>query len=86
MQKYIIVTVYDKAISAYMRPFMAQTALQAIRSFEDEVMRPDSEMGKHPEDYALFKVAEFTDNDGTITPKEPTCLRRAHEIVKENNG
>lgn len=79
--KMIICSVYDKATEAYMRPFVAQTAGQAVRMFADECENPDAPMNKHPEDYAIFQVGEWTDHDGRITPCEPRCLARAHELL-----
>ena len=83
MMKMVVCSIYDKATEAYMRPFFAATTAQAVRMFIDDVNRPDSESGAHPEDYALFHIANFTDNDGMISPLEPKCLARAHEI-KDN--
>lgn len=83
--KHIICSIYDTATEAYMRPFTAQSSGQAMRMFEDEARRPESEIGKHPEDYALFKIATFDDNRGHIEPIEPICLRRAHEISKQED-
>ncbi len=80
--QHIICSIYDTAIQAYMRPYTAQTPGEATRMFTDEVQRPDSPMGKHPEDYALFQLAEFNDNEGTITsPLTPLCLAKAHEVL-----
>lgn len=78
-----ICTVFDKATMAYMRPFCALSTGQAIRLFEDETLTPDSEIGRHPEDYALFKVGTFNDASGEITGCEPLCLRRAHEVPRK---
>lgn len=82
--KHLIVSIFDKATEAYMRPFTAQAEGQAVRMFEDEVLRPESEMHRHPEDYALFKIGKFDDNTGTIEPILPTCLRQAHEVKKDD--
>ena len=78
-----ICSIYDKATRAYMRPFTAQAQGQAVRMFEDHVRQPDSELGRHPEDYALFEIATFDDNSGEITPCEPFVLRRAHEVEQK---
>ena len=75
-----MVSVYDSATCAYMRPFQAQTEGQAIRSFTDETLNPESPMSKHPQDYSLFKVADWNDADGTMVP-EVKCLARAHEVL-----
>mgnify|MGYP000624561475 CR=1 FL=1 len=81
--KHIIVSIYDKATEAYMRPWTALTENEAIRSFEDEVRREGSPINKHPDDYTLFMMGEWIDNSGEIRVCEPKSLRRAHEIKKE---
>lgn len=79
--KHIIVSIYDKKTEAYMRPFTAMTDGQAIRMFEDEALRPDSELSKHPEDYTLFRLASFNDANGEISGEaSPHPLRNAHEV------
>ncbi len=79
--KLIFVSVYDKATEAYMRPFPAQSKGQAIRIFEVEVCREDSDLGKHREDYSLFLVGSWNDSSGSLEGCQPACLRRAHEIT-----
>lgn len=77
--KMVICSIYDKATEAYMRPFTAQTLGQATRMFLDEVNKEGNPINAHPEDYALFHIADFTDNDGLIKSIEVKCLARAHE-------
>ena len=85
--KTIIVSVYDSAIQAYARPFQVPTIGAATRSFTDELKRPDSEIAQHPEDYALFEIASFTDHDGLMVPTNPPkCLARAHELLAIANA
>lgn len=79
MQKMVMVTVFDKAIGAYMRPWFALTDAQAVRMFADELLEEGSPVNKHPEDYALFKIGTFSD-DGKLEVVEPICLARAHEM------
>lgn len=64
--KHIICAVHDRQLNAYLRPFVAATPGQAIRSFRDEVNRPGSEINQHPEDYTLCKVGEWQEQDGYI--------------------
>lgn len=80
--KLTICSIYDKATEAYMRPFTAQTRGQATRMFEDLVNTQGHEISNHPEDYALFHVANFSDNSGEMEAIEPVCLARAHELIR----
>lgn len=68
-----VVAVKDRALDAFMRPFCTPTLGAAIRSFQDEVNRKDSELNKHPEDYDLWHIADWDDNSGdfkTIKPQQ----------------
>lgn len=77
----LVISVYDKAVEAYARPFVVQSKGQATRSFADEANRPGSEINTHPEDYSLFHIGNFTDNNAELEPIEPICLARAHEVL-----
>lgn len=79
--KTVICSIYDTATEAYMRPSNFQSEGQAIRFFEDEKRKPESPIGQHPEDYALFSIGTFNDSSGELTAIQPKCLRRAHEIT-----
>lgn len=81
MAKAIIVAIYDSATEAYMAPSTMQARGQALRAFTDMVNNPQSEVSKHPHDYALFELGQFDDNSGLITqPNTPVCLARGHEV------
>ena len=54
--RYFFYSIYDTATSAYMRPFIAPQDAQAIRLFKDIALDADHDVGKHPEDYSLFKL------------------------------
>ncbi len=83
--KTIICACYDKATEVYMRPFSMQSAGQATRQFSDEVNNPESPMHRHAEDFALFHIANYTDNNARMEPIEPICLARAHELLASSN-
>jgi hypothetical protein len=75
-----VVAVFDKAVQAYAKPMFVPALGAALRAFEDEVIRPDSEMGKHPEDYAMFHIGTYDDSSAELEKIEPLCIRRAHEV------
>ena len=76
-----IYTIYDSAAVAYMRPFFQQSDGQAMRSFSDIALDADHEIGKHPEDYSLFRIGTYNDNTGEIKPLNRECLATALEVV-----
>ena len=79
----IIVAVKDRQLDAFMRPFVAQTRGQAIRSFRDEINRQDSELNQHPEDYELYELAHYDDHSGKILPHEaPQQLALASNLIE----
>lgn len=78
--KLIIVSLYDKATEAYMRPLFFQSEGQATRELQDQLKNPENPIAKHPEDYSMFRIGTFTDFNGEIHPEEPKCIARCHEL------
>lgn len=68
MASSVIVAVRDRAVDAFSRPFFVPTVGAAVRSFRDEVNKPDSPMYAHPEDYDLYEIGRFEDNTGELVP------------------
>jgi hypothetical protein len=84
MTVHVVVSVKDRAIDAYGRPFVVPTTGAAVRSFTDEVNRKESEMNGHPEDYDLYEMGTFCDQTGTFLPPDggvPRVLTRAQDVV-----
>lgn len=66
--KLIMVSVRDRAANTFARPFCVPALGVAIRSFVDEVNRasPDNPLYAHPEDYDLYEVGVFDEDDGSV--------------------
>lgn len=79
--KLFMVSVFDSALGAFMRPFATPSIGAAVRSFGDEIKRPDSEMGRHPTDYQLFTVGEFDDVTGQFTSCAAAQIARGADYV-----
>ena len=77
----MVYTIYDTAAKAYMRPFFLQSDGQAIRSFSDLALDADHEVGRHPEDYSLYRIGFFDDNTAEIFPDQKECLITAQEAL-----
>ena len=84
-----IYTIYDVASGIYMRPFFQQTDGQATRSFSDIALDAEHEIGKHPEDYTLYRIGSYNDNTGIIEGENPEkiltalqCISKAQHVDK----
>lgn len=79
--KLTIYSVYDTAAGLYSRPFFTQTDAEARRSFNDIAMDAEHPIGKHPEDYSLFRIGIFDDNTGLLSNEANECLCTGLEMV-----
>ena len=56
----------------------------AVRNFEHAVRQPDSLLRSHPNDYALYRVADFDTDTGNVNPYfPPVQLVDAAACLKE---
>ncbi len=81
VMKQNIYTIYDTASGLYMRPFFDQADGAAIRAFSNIATDESHEVGKHPEDYSLFRIGIYDDNTAVITAETRDCLCTALELV-----
>lgn len=74
--KYILCSVRDEKAGVYAQPFCAPTVGHAIRSFIDAALREsdDNLMFSHPEDFRLYQVGEYFDDDGSLSVMSPPVL------------
>ena len=78
-----IYTIFDTASGLYMRPFYQQSDGAAMRSFKDIATDPEHEVGRHPEDYSLFRIGVYDDNNAEITVEDRDCITTALELVAQ---
>lgn len=82
-----VLSVHDRAINAFGRPFCVPAVGAAVRGFTDECKNPDSEIGKHPDDYSLYHLGSFDDSSGAFVlfPQPKFVLKGNMELqlVKE---
>lgn len=62
--RYVVCSIYDRAVACYSRPMFLRSEGEAIRVFTDEVNRkaPDNPMHVHPEHFSLWTVGFFFDD------------------------
>lgn len=76
-----IVAIFDNKSSAYGRPFFVQHLAQAIRSFSDEINRPQGgEIANHPDDFGLFALGSFDESNGRFDTGHPTLLATGQSL------
>lgn len=61
-----VYSVFDSASKSFMRPMFMSTDGQAIRVFQDEANNNKTLIYAHPDQFTLFKIGEFDDNDGEL--------------------
>lgn len=82
-----IFSIYDDKGTIYCQPFFLAHQGIAIRSFGDLVQDKQSTVGHHPTDYHLYKLGEYDDNSGLITPlKNPQFIAHAMEFTTSVNN
>lgn len=64
MPSYVVVTVRDRAIDTFGRPFVVPALGAAVRGFTDEVNNSQSDLFKHSDDYDLYELGVFDDQTG----------------------
>lgn len=77
-------TIYDSKTEASAQPFFATTTGHAIRMFTDTVNDPNTLFNKHADDFTLFEIGTFDDQNGTFENlKAHINLGNAHEYIKQ---
>lgn len=80
-------SVFDTATGAYMRPWTMMSDQQAIRAFTAEATNAESDVGRNPEDFSLFRLGSFDDVLGAIESCDPPrVLAKAHELVAQSRN
>lgn len=71
-----IICVRDRAANVYGTPYFAAALGQAIRGFADEINRNEqgNTLSQHPEDFDLYHLGEYNDQDGSFTCHAPRMI------------
>lgn len=80
--KLLVFAVRDVKAEAFLPPFFMKTNGMATRAFMDEVNREKSSFGEHPEDFSLFRIAEFDEESAAFVNEiQPVPLMSAMTAV-----
>lgn len=79
--------VYDSKALIFGVPFFMPKEQMAIRAFSDLVNDPSTLVSKHPEDFSLFYVGDFDDENGLVEGVKHVGLAGASSFkVLPKNG
>lgn len=78
-----IYSMYDSAAKAYTVPFYAQSDGVAWRLFADKVNDPETVVGKHPEQFTLYLIGHWDDENGSITSDEAVSLCNGRQVKED---
>lgn len=82
-----IYSVYDSKAKAFLPPFLILNDAMAKRIFGDCVNDPTHQFSKHPEDYSLFCLGSFDDQNALIEQRaQATNLGLAASYEQGYNG
>lgn len=79
-----VYSVYDSKVGAYLPPIYFRSKGEAIRSFSTAAQDAKHDFGKYGEDYTLFELGEWDDNNGKFNSHlTPIPVGKAIEFVKD---
>ena len=70
------------AKTGFMTPVVEQNDAAALRNFSHAVNQSESIMYDSPNDFTLFKVADFDTDAGIIGIPSPTLVADASEVLR----
>lgn len=69
-----IFSIYDDKAKAYMMPFYSPQTGSAIRAVVTQLKDPNSMLSQHPNDFTLYEIGVFNDQDGILDPAQPALF------------
>lgn len=61
-----VYSVFDLKGETFSQPFFSATDASAMRLFGDAILDRETPVGRHPEDYALFRVGVWNADNGSM--------------------
>ena len=81
-----VFSIYDSKTECFMNPWYARTTGEAVRSFEQSIIDPNTSFHKYPDDFTLFDIGSWDDETGEILLNEAKVnIGLAREFFREDN-
>lgn len=81
-----IFCIYDSKAQAYAQPFFLPNEQVAIRSVQELSNDPTHEFYKHAEDYSLYHIGTYSEEQGKLEPIDPKHIASCHTLKKPVNN
>ena len=75
--------IYDQKANAYLQPWFLPKRAMAQRAFMDCVNDEQHNFGRHPEDYTLFQIGNYNDQNAEIESHAKVALGTGLEYLKQ---
>lgn len=79
----MVYCVFDRCSGVYDRPWCAHSDQAAARSFTDVASDAEHPVGKHPEDFTLFRIGRYSDEKGELVGEVPEKVINGAEAVAQ---
>lgn len=87
MAKKHLYSIRDAAVGAFNDPFAAFADSEATRSFQNLVDNPETQLAKHPHDFALFRLGSINDQNGQLQPEsQPEQICTGLDMIRTLNN
>lgn len=73
--------VLDKTSGVYDGPYPGHNDGVALRNFSNQVTSGQGVLSTNPECFSLWRIGEWNDATGEVTPEVKECLAHAQEIM-----
>jgi len=69
-----VFTVYDSKARTYGKPFFANSAVEALRSWIEICRDPEAPFSKFPDDFSLYEIGEYDQESAQFHQEKPHHL------------
>lgn len=69
-----IISIFDKKTNVYGKPMPVEYLEDGLREWNDIKADTNTKYGKHPSDFELYKVGEFSVDNGEFVAGKPVQL------------
>ena len=81
-----VYSIYDSKAEVFNPPIFLHKDGEAIRAFDQICNDPESDFNKWPGDYTLFRIGEWDNETGLLTPLgTPKSLGLAQSFIKKED-